>query len=184
MRPRTIATAFALVALACDSSGPAMSHVRLLLTDAPGPDVQSAVVYVSRAYLVPGDDGNPVDLSTTPQQHDLLQLQNGVTALLGSATIPAGDYSQLRLVVDSARLTLVDGATFDDGSITRAMRVPSGAESGIKVSFPGQLHLPAGSATLTVDISVADNFVFQGPPSGPYGVHFTPHLKGTTQTAP
>jgi len=165
---------------ACDASGPATSRVRLLLTDAPGPGIESAVVWVSRAYLTPGDSDGPVVVADVPSEHDLLQLQNGVTALLGTATVPAGRYSQLRLVVDSARLTLVAGATFDDGSSTKSLKVPSGSESGIKVSFPGGLDLTA-DADLVVDFDVADNFVFQGPSSGPYRVLFTPHLKGTAQ---
>jgi hypothetical protein len=32
-----------------------------------------------------------------PQEYDLLDLQNGVTALLGEATVAAGPYAQLRL---------------------------------------------------------------------------------------
>src|SRR5262245_63817845 len=91
------------------------SRIRLRLTDAPGPDIGSAVVWVSRAYLIPGNDTTSDSTSTDsssrvvvtdePQEYDLLELQDGVTALLGDATVPAGKYSQLRLVVDSAQLT-------------------------------------------------------------------------------
>lgn len=172
-----------LIIAACEGlpgSGPATSRVRLLLTDAPGPGIESAEVWVSRAYLVPGDSGGSVVITDEPQQFDLLELQNGVTALLGDATVPAGTYAQLRLIVDSARLTLVDGATFADGSSTKTLTVPSGSESGIKVNFAGGLDLTA-DANLVVDFDVADNFVFQGPPAGPFRVLFTPHLKGSAQ---
>ena len=178
MRLFRIAAALSLV-LAC-SVGPTTSHVRLHLTDAPGPEVESAVVWISSAFLVPGDEEGPVVVTDEPQEFDLLLLQDGVTALLGDATVPASRYSQLRLVVDSARLTLAAGVTFEDGTNTKLLQVPSGSQSGIKVSFPGQLDLTE-DAEVVVDFDVASNFVFQGPSSGPYRVLFTPTLKGSVQ---
>lgn len=163
--------------LACESTGPHMAPVNLYLTDAPSDQIASAEVWISRAYLVPGG----FTITSTPQQFDLLTLQNGVTALLGSNDIPVGDYAQLRLVVDSARVTLVDGATFADGSSSRTLKVPSGAQSGIKVGFSGRLHVDPAGADIVVDFPVAENFVFQGPDSSPKGVLFTPTLRGTVQ---
>jgi len=187
MKMRAAAWMAAIAVLACDTvpganvvAGSTMSRVRLHLTDAPDPAIESAVVWISSAFLIPGADSQPVILTDEQQEYDLLQLQNGVTALLGDSTVPAGTYSQLRLVVDSARLTLAAGVTFDDGSSTKSLKVPSGSESGIKVSFPGQLDL-TDSAEVVVDFDVAKNFVFQGPPSGPKSVLFTPHLKGSVQ---
>lgn len=178
---KSLVLAAALTALlGCQAAGPAYSRVRLHLTDAPAPNIESAVVYISRAYLVPGDSGNGVDVSTTAQSYDLLTLQNGVTTLIGDATVPAARYAQLRLVVDSARLTLAAGSTFDDGSNTALLTVPSGARTGIKVSFPGTLDLTQ-NADVVVDFDVAQNFVFNGPSTGPFRVLFTPTLKGTAQ---
>lgn len=181
---RRLAFLMGVLALAaCESAGGPTSHrVRLRLTDAPGPDIESAHVWISRAYLVPGQAGEQVVLTSAAQDYDLLTLQDGVTALLGDATVPAGDYAQLRLVVDSARLTLVDGAAFADGSVSRTLKVPSGSESGIKVNFAGGLHITE-DVDLVVDFPVADSFVFQGPPASPMGVLFTPHLKGSSQPA-
>ena len=187
MKMRSAAWMAAIVVLACDTvpgpdanvaPGSTMSRVRLHLTDGPDPAIESAVVWISSAFLIPGADSQPVVLTDEQQEYDLLQLQNGVTALLGDSLVPAGQYSQLRLVVDSARLTLAAGVTFDDGSSTKSLKVPSGSESGIKVSFPGQLDL-TDSSEVVVDFDVAKNFVFQGPPSGPKSVLFTPHLKGS-----
>ena len=157
------------------------SRVRLQLTDAPASNIESAIVWISSAYLIPGpDSGSRVVVTDEPQEYDLLELQDGVTALLGDADVPAAEYSQLRLVVDSARLTLAAGFTFADGSTTRSLKVPSGGTSGIKVSFPGKLDLTEDTEVV-VDFDVAQNFVFQGPPAGPFGVLFTPHLKGSVQ---
>lgn len=170
------------VVMACSvvpASAPT-SRLRLHLTDAPAPDIASAVVWISRAYLVPGEQGEAVVVTDEPQEYDLLELQNGVTALLGDATVPAGQYAQLRLVVDSARLTLAGGFTFADGSTTKSLKVPSGSQTGIKVNFAGTLDLTA-DADVVVDFAVAENFVFQGPRDGPFSVLFTPHLKGSVR---
>lgn len=175
--------------VACDNTGPQLAQVSLYLTDDPSDQIASAQVWISRAYLVPGSDDAAAGgggkrgftITDDPQQYDLLQLQNGVTALLGSDLIPVGDYAQLRLVVDSAKITLAAGMTFEDGSSTRMLKVPSGSESGIKVGFPGRVHVdPAGTA-LVVDFPVAQNFVFQGALSQPRDVLFTPTLHGTVQ---
>ena len=162
---------------ACEGTGPQFAQVKLYLKDAPSDQIASAQVWISRAYLVPGG----FTITSTPQQFDLLTLQNGVTALLGSNAIPVGDYAQLRLVVDSAKVSLVDGATFADGSSSRTLKVPSGAESGIKVVFPGRVHIDPAGADIVVDFPVAENFVFQGPAAKPHGVLFTPTLRGTVQ---
>jgi hypothetical protein len=163
--------------LACESTSPQIAPVNLYLTDAPSDQIASAQVWISRAYLSPGG----FTITDTPQEFDLLTLQNGVTALVGSDLIPVGDYAQLRLVVDSARVSLVAGATFADGSSSRTLKVPSGAQSGIKVVFAGRVHIDPAGADIVVDFPVGENFVFQGPASSPHGVLFTPTLRGTVQ---
>ena len=167
---------FAVAALiglaACESTGTAVGTVRLHLTDGPGPAIASATVWVSRAELVPGGSGG-VLVTDVPQAFDLLSLQGGVTALLATATIPAGDYSQLRLVVDSARVTLADGGTFADGSSEAVLKVPSGMQTGIKVNFSGPVHVAPGETDIVIDFDVARSFVFTGG-SAPSGASFKP----------
>ncbi len=175
----TVAALAALFAVAACHEGPQLGHVSVRLTDAPNPGIASAVVWVSRVSLVGG--GGPVDISTTPAQYDLLSLQGGVTALLGSSLIPVGDYEQLRLVVDSARITLAGSATFSDGSNTRTLKVPSGMQSGIKVNFGGPVHVAPGQTTLVVDFDASRSFVFTGSGSSPTGALFKPVLHATSQ---
>jgi hypothetical protein len=154
-----------------------MGHISVRLTDAPLAGVASATVWVSQVYLVPGR----FVISSTPVSYDLLDLQSGVTASLGAADIPVGDYEQLRLVVDSAVLTLADGSTFSDGSNTKTLKVPSGMQTGIKVNFGGPIHVAPGETDLVVDFDVSRNFVFTGVASHPDGVLFKPVLHGSVQ---
>jgi uncharacterized protein DUF4382 len=182
---RGLVSVLGLLALgACEGTGPAYVPVSLRIKDDPTAHVASAHVWISRAYLVKAGEGGGeprFTISDQPQSYDLLLLQNGVTALLGTATIPVGDYAQLRLVVDSARVTLAAGATFSDGSTERLTKVPSGMQTGIKVTFGGPIHLAPGQQTVVVDFPVGENFVFQGPAASPNGVLFRPTLHGTVQ---
>src|SRR5262245_65461491 len=89
-----------------NDSGSGTSQVRVMLTDAPADFVKSAIVTISRVYLVPGnDETSAVDLhaaSAEPMTFDLLDLRNGVETLLADKRVAPGTYEQLRLVVDSA----------------------------------------------------------------------------------
>ncbi len=179
-----------LAASACsDTAGISTSKVQILLTDAPSDMIASAEVWISHVYLQGGvgepeeDGGGRVDLFNDPESphhYDLLDLQDGLTAdLTGFVEIEAGLYQGLRLVVDSARVTLVEGLEFVDGTNTATLMVPSGSQSGIKVKLNDEIDAADGeSMTPTVDFDVDRNFVIQGGrgQSAIRGILFTPVL--------
>lgn len=189
MRNVTLAITAALALGACDSpvDTNGSASVRVLLTDAPADYLASAVVEIGRIEILPADDGPAIVLVEDAGEYDLLQLQNGVTAQLGNTTIDAGSYTQLRMIVESAELTLADGYTFTDGSTTRTLFVPSGSQTGIKVNLgpangggEGALEIRPGETVLVVDFDVARNFVMQGDAESPAGIQgflFTPVLR-------
>lgn len=166
-----------------DSTGPDdTARVRVLLTDAPSDMLDSAWVWISHIYLVGGgsDDAVPdtvdtdepdlpagrVDLyndPTSPLLFDLLTLRDGVTAdLTGEVPVDARNYQGLRFVVDSTRVVLAEGYTFEDGSTISSMKVPSGQQSGIKVKLRDILSPDEDDLlTLTVDFDVDENFNIQ-----------------------
>ena len=94
-----------------------------------------------------------------------------------------GSYEQLRLVVDSARVTLASGNTFSDGTTEKTLKVPGGDNSGLKVNFAGPVMVDPGHTTVTVDFDVSQSFIFQGNASMPNGVLFTPVLHGSVTTS-
>ena len=116
-----------------------------------------------------------------PQHYDLLTLQDGVTAdLTGAVDVDVGLYGSLRLVVDRALVTLVEGVSFEDETNSATLFVPSGSSSGIKVLLTGDLEAVEGeTTTLTVDFDVDQNFVIQGSPvlGGVRRIIFTPLLR-------
>ena len=148
-----LASAAALLAFAgcSDSTSPAKRvNLSVLLTDAPG-DVHSAVVTISSVYLQGGPGGRTVlvdSLFTT----DLLTLANTTADLVKDVSVPAGSYGELRIVIDGGYIEvegeggstsiyasspgyegLPDGVT-PDGTLV----MPSLAQSGLKVKFPGE----------------------------------------------
>jgi len=64
-------------------------------------------------------------VNDTPQTFDLLTLQT-VDKVIGVASLPAGNYSQIRLTVTAASVVDNAGTTFN-------LKVPSGAQTGIKL---------------------------------------------------
>lgn len=179
------AVAVALVSAAgCESSTAASTgQITAILTDAPLANVQSATAWISKVYLIGGSDttGPRFVIDSTPASYSLLSLQGGVTSALGTKTIPTGNYTQMRLVVDSASITLKSPLTFSDGSTTKTVKVPSGMQTGIKVNFEGSVNVTPGQTILVVDFDASRNFVFTGPSSSPTGVLFTPVLHATVQ---
>lgn len=170
------------------------ASMRVLLTDAPSDYVDSAWVDIGAVELMPAGEGGPVTLAVdgTDGFVDLLDLQGGATSLLADADIPAGDYSQLRLIVEEARVSLADGYEFTDGSTSKSLFVPSGAQTGIKLNLAGStgedgggpVTIATGETVLVLDFDVNQSFVIQGDPEAAAGINdilFTPTIRVVAQ---
>jgi len=182
-----------IAAGACDDSATSpdgTGHITVALTDAPTSMFASATVDIGAVRLL-GDGGPPITLTDDGGVHDLLELQDGIMVDLATLDIEPGTYHQLRLVVDSAEVTLAEGYEFSDGTTTRELKVPSGAQSGIKVNLRAAdgnkdgagIQIASGETILVVvDLDVSRNFVLQGDPDNKQGLQdvlFTPLLRAT-----
>ena len=181
-----------------DDTGPdGPATLKVLLTDAAADYVDAAWVDIGRVDLLPADDeGEIVTLTEdgTDGMVDLLTLQGDATEQLADTMIEPGVYKQLRLIVDSARVELIDGYTFRDGSTSRWLKVPSGAQTGIKLNLEGVegdeanadggVNIIPGETVLVVDFDVNQSFRIQGNPETPAGIHgmlFKPLLRVTVE---
>lgn len=161
MRAAIVAAAIsaALGLSACSGGGDggddATGRLSLGVTDAPVDDASSVVVQFSgvafkRAGAAPEAVQN---LTPSPRQLDLLQYQGGRAALLlDGVTLPAGDYEWVRLIVDNES-GVRDSYIVLTGGEECELRVPSGAESGLRLNRG--FTLPAdGSVALTIDFDL------------------------------
>jgi hypothetical protein len=104
--------------------------VRFALADAPVDDAEHVFIYVKAMGLKSDAAADFTDLTLdTVKELDLLQYRSGLSYDFGDINIEPGDYSEIRLVLDSenhAKIVLKDGSE-------EALKVPSGTSSGLKI---------------------------------------------------
>lgn len=191
---RALLSALAIFSLTACDDGTNVSdtaRIRVLLTDAPSDYIGSAMVDIGSVELLPASGGDRVVLTddATDGAVDLLDLQGLTTELLADVDIPADTYVQMRLIVESANVTLADGYEFKTGGTEAALTVPSGAQTGIKLNLREReaadeessgVEISGGETVLVVDFDVNQSFRIQGSPDTPAGisgVSFQPTLR-------
>lgn len=125
-----------------------MSAFQLLLTDAPADEASALTVNFGAIKLVSDEESESgvTTVSSVGGSFDVLQLQNGKTDLLADMTIAEGSYSQLRVVIESATITV-------EGQV-KPITIPSGAQSGLKIAIEPPLRALAGQASaVTLDFN-------------------------------
>jgi hypothetical protein len=152
---RNLACAIVLATLSgCGGgeSGTADGRVSVALTDAPVDVAQEVWIKVTGVAFKPDGDAPEIVQDFEPRSLDLLRYQQGdVAVLLDDVPFKAGHYQWLRLLIESEpnvrdSYVMVDGAECE-------LRVPSGAESGLKMNRG--FTIPAdGSLALTVDFDL------------------------------
>lgn len=144
-----------LAACGGGDDAPKNGRLSLSITDAPVDDATSVVVQFSGvAFKRVGAAAETVqNLTPSPRQLDLLEYQEGRAALLlDGVTMPAGEYEWVRLIVDNEPNVRDSYIVLTTGEECE-LRVPSGAESGLKLNRG--FSLPAdGSAALTIDFDL------------------------------
>jgi uncharacterized protein with GYD domain len=125
--------------------------LRVALTDAPSCGYDNVYVTVEKVRVHTAADaadaeGGWSEIVLAPARRiDLLALTNGVLEELGSTALPAGDYSQVRLVLasNSTADPFANAVKVTDGALV-ALDTPSAQQSGLKLQAhftvePGQL---------------------------------------------
>lgn len=141
----------ALAGCAGDGGGPSEGTLRLSVADAPVDAAEGVVVQFSGVEIQPAG-GERIAVDLPPRPLDLLTLTGGESELLlPGLLLPAGRYDWVRLTVD-AQEGLADSFIVVDG-VERELRIPSGAESGLKVNR-GFVVPAGGAADFTVDFDL------------------------------
>lgn len=155
----------AVIAFSCndkDTEGSGMARVQVSLVDAPA-DYDEVNVEIEEVAIKSGDgEDNWIVLDDAETGiFDLLELTNGNEVFLGEAMLPAGELSEIRLILGDDNTLVVDGQTLD-------LTIPSGSQSGLKVKVDADIE---GGVTykLVLDFDAARSVVKAGN-SGNYNL--------------
>ena len=141
--------ALAVAACSDDGMSSGTGQLSVVLKDAPG-DIKAAVVTISEINLQ--GSGGKLVLSSNEVTTDLLTLSTDVATLVQDATVPAGNYTELRFVITGGYIEVDNGngtssiyasdpnyAGLPPGAtVAGNLHMPSFSQSGLKVTLPGQ----------------------------------------------
>jgi Domain of unknown function (DUF4382) len=137
--------------------------LKIMMIDSPANYSQVNIVVDSvQAHISTSDStGGWYTLNNVPATYDLLTLVNGANAVIGQDTLPAGNYSQIRLYIGSGSNVVLDGQ-----NSPVALTTPSGSQSGVKLNVDATIQ--AGfTYNLTIDFDAARSIVKTGSPTNP-----------------
>ena len=123
--------------------------IEVRATDPPPADVEHAVVYLSKieAHYVSGNATKWVPIIDAAPSFDLMLVRDGVEAILGSANVSAGKYTQIRMEVDRVEVVTTAGdnitAEVPSGKlkIVRPFTVADGETTVLTLDFDGEKSL-------------------------------------------
>ena len=145
------------------SASQASGTLSVFLTDAPACGFDKVYVTVNKVRVnqsISATDASAgwSDITLNPAQKiDLLSLNNGVFQNLGQTLLPAGHYTQVRLVLDPNANSVVLSGTTTELPLT----TPSATQTGIKLI--NQFDVMAGqNADLMLDFNACQSIVKRG----------------------
>ena len=97
-------------------------NLKISLTDSPA---TYEAVNITFSEISANINEDWITVNSEPITVNLLEWNNGKSIVIGSAQVPAGQYSQIRLIIDDAEV-VVDGQT-------HKITVPSGVKTGLKL---------------------------------------------------
>ncbi|WP_151636045.1 DUF4382 domain-containing protein [Noviherbaspirillum aerium] len=145
--------------------------LRVSMTDAPACGYDAVNVTVSKVRIhqssnAAENDSGWTDITLSPARKiNLLNLTNGVLEELGQAALPAGRYTQLRLVLDTnagaAGARPANSVVPSTTGTEVALETPSAAQSGIKLT--GNFDVASGQlADVVLDFDACKSVVRKG----------------------
>jgi hypothetical protein len=142
----------------CDTTEPTegTGTLRMYLVDSPA-SYDSVIVLIKRVEVhIAGSDTNSgwYVINDSLRSFDLLELRNGASAVLGDSVLPAGKYTQIRLILGEGNYVIEDGLKYD-------LTVPSGFETGIKLNHQFTIE-PNTIYELLLDFNVDKSIYITG----------------------
>lgn len=191
----------ALMSCSDDSLAPGQGRISVRMTDAPLDldEVESISVFVVRieakTEATSDADANAdvaeaesesngwVTLAEPNAAFDLMDLRDGVSAFMGEATVAAGSYRSMRLILDTQQSTVtLKNGTVLSASSSPSILFPSAGQSGIKILFTNPIEVDEDETTdVLVDFDAGASFVVRGNTILQNGLLFTPVIRASIQ---
>ncbi len=157
-----------------DSPSTQAGTVHFSLTDAPAcgfdaVNVTVAKIRVHQSATAADTDAGWTDVTLNPARKiNLLTLTNGVLSDLGQAPLPAGHYTQTRLVlVGNTSAAPFANSVIPSGGAETTLDTPSAVQSGLKLNHEFDVA-PGALADFTLDFDACKSVVTRG--NGSYGL--------------
>lgn len=107
-------------------NGSDKATIKMMLTDAPAA-YDAVLIDIKEVNLHSETEGWINIPLENPGIYNLLEFSNGIDVMLGSADVPEGVISQVRLVLGDENSVVIDGEA-------HALNIPSGSTSGLKLN--------------------------------------------------
>ena len=158
-----------LLFTSCEETDTTKGTLTLSITDAPidMTNVTGVFIRVNEIQInTSGSDWLTFEGFVGPQTFNVLELTNGESAMMGSIEFAAGQYNQIRFILDAPELGGGNPSspgcyiTFSDAP-DQPLFVPSGGESGWKAI--GAFKVPSnGDVAITADFDARKSVMKQG----------------------
>ena len=132
--------------------------LRISITDAPATFEAVNITFSEISVHTNGQWITVRDSREDPITINLLEWNNGKSIVIGEAEVPSGLYTQVRLIIISANVSI--------NETQYELFVPSGAQSGLKFGPQFTVH-PGTTAELVIDFDAERSVVRTGPPQNP-----------------
>ncbi len=152
-----------------DSSTSSVTNgtVNVSMTDAPSCGYDHVYVTVDRVRVNASANAGQNDAGWTdialskPTKIDLLSLTNGLLYNIGQASLPAGHYEQVRLLLTANQGNTLNNSIVPTGGIEQPLATPSATQSGYKVTGSFDV-IPGTRVDLIVDFDACHSIAQQG----------------------
>jgi len=135
-----------------DTTNDKQAKLTVRMTDAPA--IYDAVMVDVQGVEVTGNGGSAVMLNTTAKVYNLLELSNGVNAMIATGDLDAGTVSQIRLILGTNNSVKVAGVVYP-------LTTPSALQSGLKLQV-NQTFEAGVEYSILLDFDASQSIVLTG----------------------
>lgn len=151
-----------IISVGCKKEREGEGQIKIQMTDAPA-DFTEVNVNITEVWAHYAGSGSSTDgwvqLDAIPGYYDLLQLQNGLTAVIANPTsIPVGKITQIRLVLGDNNYAV---EMVDSNAVQHPLLLSSQDKTGLKINLNSDI-LPDQTIVVTLDFDAGQSIVEQG----------------------